>query len=36
VTIPELRISTKGLATVSSDSYEFVDVVVSTKSGATV
>jgi adenine deaminase len=36
VTIPELRISTKGLATVSSDSYEFVDVVVSTTSGAIV
>jgi adenine deaminase len=30
VTIPRLRISTKGLAVVSSDSYEFVDAVVST------
>jgi adenine deaminase len=34
VTIPELRISTKGLAIVGADSYEFVDVLVGDKQAA--
>jgi adenine deaminase len=34
VTIPELRISTKGLAIVGTDSYEFVETVVSSGVGA--
>lgn len=34
VTIPRLRISTKGLAVVGADSYEFVDAVVSTNATA--